>query len=49
MEQYNCALNECNQVIEELCLDIDSTEVLCSQILENVIENINNGLMPFKK
>lgn len=47
-EQYNSAIKESNLIIKELCVDIDLTEVLCSQILEDVMEQINNGLMPFK-
>lgn len=48
LEQYNHAIHESNLIVEELCSDIHLTEELCSQILKNVMEQINNGLKPFK-
>lgn len=45
--QYYSALEECRLIIEELCSDIGITELICSQLLENVIEQIKNGRIPF--
>ena len=42
-EQYDAALKECDLIIEEHCLDVVATEILCSKILSYVNKRIFQG------
>jgi predicted RNA-binding protein associated with RNAse of E/G family len=46
--QYDSALIECDLIITELCSDVVKTEILCSKILSNVNDRIDNGEEQFK-
>lgn len=47
--QYEAALREGDAIIADLCSDIGATEQWCRKILDDVEEQIANGLEKFKK
>lgn len=48
-EQYDAALREGEEIVNELCADLPATEALCADILCHVTNRIANGLKQFKE
>lgn len=47
-EQYDCAIEECERIVKELCSDSQGTEKMCDEVFKFVNQRIADGEPMFK-